>query len=87
MKILNKIIEENLEGGKADNLKLTDIAKKHKISLDKLKKEMYIGIKVELEHTTEKDVAIEITLDHLFEFPDYYTRLLDMEAEAKKELK
>jgi len=45
-----------------------------------------MGIKVELEHTTNKQIAKKIALDHLSEIPDYYTRLAKMEAEAKKEL-
>ena len=31
-------------------------------------------------------MAEEIAMDHLEEIPDYYTRLKDMEKEAKKEL-
>mgnify|MGYP001767083962 CR=1 FL=1 len=48
--------------------------------------EIKMGIKVEQEHTTDLDMAKRIALDHLSEFPDYYTRLLKMENEAKKEL-
>ena len=32
------------------------------------------GIKVELEHTSNRCVAQCIALDHLAEHPDYYTR-------------
>src|SRR6056297_958240 len=42
------------------------------------------GIKVEKEHTPAKPVAKEIAKDHLEEIPDYYDRLAEMEAEAKK---
>ena len=38
-----------------------------------------MGIKVEMEHTKNKAVAKRITLDHLAELPDYYTRLNKME--------
>lgn len=54
-----------------------------------------IGMGVELEHGTE-DPATDVTGDdplltgkialaHLNEFPDYYTRLQAMEAEAKRD--
>ncbi|MFH1692507.1 MAG: DUF5661 family protein [Candidatus Omnitrophota bacterium] len=53
-----------------------------------------IGMNVELEHgahdletnVTNDDALItgKIALAHLNEFPDYYTRLEEMEEEAKK---
>jgi len=53
-----------------------------------------MGLFVELEHgTTDPDTNVtdddksltgKIALAHLNEFPDYYTRLATMEAEAKK---
>lgn len=46
-------------------------------------KELKMGIEVEKEHTDNPDLAREIAADHLSEFPDYYTRLAKMEAEAK----
>jgi len=45
-------------------------------------KQLEMGIKVEMEHTTDKKIAEKIALDHLREIPDYYTRLLKMEREA-----
>jgi len=48
-------------------------------------KQIEMGIKVEYEHTTNEDIARRIALDHLAEIPDYYTRLLKMEKEAKGE--
>ena len=44
-----------------------------------------MGIKVEMEHTDNPMTALEIAMDHLAEFPDYYTRLDAMEKEAEKE--
>jgi hypothetical protein len=41
------------------------------------------GINVELEHTDCPYTACEIAMDHLAEIDDYYTRLAEMEAEAK----
>lgn len=38
------------------------------------------GIEVESEHTGDPVTAKKIALDHLVEFPDYYTRLAQMES-------
>jgi len=45
-------------------------------------KELAMGIKVELEHSDCKRIAKKISLDHLAEMPDYYTRLAKMEKEG-----
>jgi len=45
--------------------------------------ELEKGISVEMEHTTNRNLAKEIALDHLSEIPDYYTRLISMEKEAE----
>lgn len=82
-----QIVEENLPGGLADGKTLEDISKMHGVSLDKIKKEFEMGIKVEMEHTHDKKLSREIAMDHLVEIPDYYTRLEKMEKEAKKEFK
>jgi hypothetical protein len=37
--------------------------------------ELEMGIKVEMEHTKDKNIAREIALDHLSETSDYYTKL------------
>jgi len=34
------------------------------------------GMRVEMEHTTEPDIAREIAMDHLMEDPRYYEKLL-----------
>lgn len=47
--------------------------------------ELAMGIKIEMEHTDDPDVAKSIAKDHLMEIKDYYTRLLKMEEEAKNE--
>lgn len=41
-----------------------------------------MGVKVEMEHTTNPKIAERIAKDHLSEIPDYYTRLAKMEKEA-----
>ena len=43
--------------------------------------ELAMGVRVEMEHTTDPEVAQQIALDHLTETPDYYTRLQQVEPE------
>jgi len=66
---------QKLKGGRSDGKQVTDF------DLDQL----IMGIKVEQEHTTDKYTALEITMDHLDEIPDYYTRLHEMEETAEEE--
>ena len=54
---------------------LEALAKKHDVTVDALKKQLEMGIKVEHEHTEDDDKARRIALDHLDEKPDYYTKL------------
>lgn len=44
------------------------------------------GIEVEMEHTKDPKVALEIAMDHLAELPDYYTRLEKMEKRGEEDL-
>ena len=37
--------------------------------------ELKMGIKVEMEHTSDTEVAKKIALDHLAEDPKYYSKL------------
>jgi hypothetical protein len=60
--------------GRAQELKL----KSSGVSPEELK----MGVSVEMEHTTSKEMAERIALDHLAEVKDYYTRLKKMEEEA-----
>lgn len=50
-------------------------------------KQLEEGIKVELEHTDDRDVAKEIAMDHLIEDKDYYKKLKTIETRAKKKSK
>jgi len=63
--------------GKAD--------KENESASDVPAKELRMGKKVETEHTFDSSITKQIALDHLAEFPDYYTRLKEMEDTAKKE--
>lgn len=46
------------------------------------KKELEMGIKVEMEHTDDPEMAKRIALDHLAELKNYYSLLLKMEKDA-----
>jgi hypothetical protein len=73
-----------IEGGKSEGMAASDIAEKHNVPVKDVEKQIDMGMKVEMEHVKDKDLAKEIAMDHLVEFPDYYTRLAKMEEEAKK---
>lgn len=75
------IVEElkKLTGGLSDNMSLKDIAKKHKVSVEKIENQHKKGIKVEMEHTKDSKLASKIAKDHLVELPDYYDRLEKIE--------
>ena len=64
-----------------------EIAKKHRLEVSFIQRQLEMGIPIEHEHTKDKDLATDIALQHLDEIPDYYTRLKKMEASAKKEHK
>ena len=84
----SKIKEESLDGGLTDNKTLEDIAKKHDKKgyyhidnmVSSLKKELEMGIKVEMEHTKDKKRAKAIAMDHLWETPNYYNKLKKVET-------
>jgi hypothetical protein len=60
------------------------IAKKHRVDVSFIQKQLDMGEPIEHEHTKDHDLAMDIALQHLDEIPDYYTRLKKMEADAKK---
>ena len=80
---------ELLKGGNADNKSLIQIAKKHDAKnyyhiddmVKSLKKQVEIGLPIEMEHTDDKDKAKEIVMDHLWENPSYYTKLKKSDIE------
>lgn len=75
--------DERIEGGLADGMSTEDIAKKHQLPVEKIDEQMAKGIQVEMEHTNEESIAMEIALDHLYEISDYYDRLHEMEKDAE----
>jgi hypothetical protein len=84
---------ESLKGGESDHKTLTQLAKKHDAKgyyhivnmVQSLKKELEMGIKIEMEHTDDKDEAKEIAMDHLWENPSYYTKLKKSKIEEFNE--
>ena len=82
-KLTKSVNEDEIPGGLAKGMSIKDIAKKHDISLKKLKSQLNKGVGVEMEHTTSKKVAKEIAMDHIFEDPNYYDKL--EKIEGKKE--
>jgi len=60
---------DQIEGGLADNKKPQDFDSE----------QLAMGLKVEMEHTDDPMIAIEIAMDHLTEMPNYYSELDKME--------
>ena len=60
------------------------IARKHRMDVSFIQKQLDMGEPIEHEHTKDHNLAMDIALQHLDEIPDYYTRLKKMEADAKK---
>ena len=69
--------KEKLVGGKADGKTLQSVADHHdgKATYASLERQLAMGLKVEKEHSHDKKEAEEIALDHLWEDPEYYTKL------------
>lgn len=63
--------KDSLKGGIADGKAVTayDL------------EELLTGMKFEMEHTSDRFVALELAMDHLERIPDYYTRLRRLERE------
>lgn len=87
-----KITEENIDastqapnkipGGLAQYATIGDLAQMHKTPIGLIIKQILKGVKVESEHTTDLDIAMEIAFDHVYEDPKYYDRLSSIEEMA-----
>ena len=83
----------NMKAGKkkASESKLLDnptptvkeLAAKYNVPTKQVNLELAKGIKIEMEHSSDVDVAREIALDHLNEKLNYYTLLKKVETEDK----
>jgi len=71
--ILKSIKEDKIAGGLADK----------KTPKDFDQKKLAEGLKVEMEHTSDKAVAKEIAMDHLTEDSEYYKKLKTIEKTQK----
>jgi hypothetical protein len=82
--------KEQLKGGKADNMSVSDIAKKHGVSPKVIEKEIEVGMGIESEHTPSKAKQREVAKDHTIEDDKYYTDpktgLITKEKEAEKRM-
>ena len=70
---------EKIPGGLAKGMTIEDLANHHKVDVDIIKKALAKGIKTELEHTTSKEIAKEIAMDHVYEDLKYYDKLKKLE--------
>lgn len=76
----DRLNEEEIKGGLADGKDIEDIAMMHDVDMDTMFEQLQKGVRVEMEHTSEMMVALEIAMDHLFEDPFYYDKLAKMEG-------
>jgi len=76
----DRLNEEEIKGGLADGKDIEDIAAMHDVDMDTMFEQLQKGVRVEMEHTSEMMVALEIAMDHLFEDPFYYEKLAKMEG-------
>jgi hypothetical protein len=60
------------------------IADMHNTDVEQIDTEVSKGIEVEMEHTSDEEIAHEIAMDHVIEDPEYYTKLSKTELEEKK---
>lgn len=56
--------------------------KKYDIQFDELKPALLKGTKVELEHTDDYLISLNIALDHILEFLDYYDQIEKIEGDT-----
>ena len=70
--------------GVSRNMTMEEVATYHSVPVKKIAEQLELGIAIEMEHTTDREESMRIALDHLYEFPDYYTRLEIMEKQAEE---
>lgn len=84
-----KITEEGLDtstqapnkipGGLAQFATIGDLAQMHRLPVSQIIGQILKGVKIESEHTTDLDIAMEIAFDHVYEDPKYYDKLSSIE--------
>ena len=75
MTIEGEEVQDHIPGGLADDYKSTEFDSE----------QLAMGLIVEMEHTDDPKIALEIAMDHLTERDDYYTRLVEMEASIESD--
>jgi hypothetical protein len=71
-------------GGLTKSLAVADVHKKYpELPKSFINAQLYLGMKAEMEHTKNPDVAKKIALDHLSESPFYYQYLTKMEKQLE----
>jgi hypothetical protein len=77
------IENEEMEEKTTENFKphktVQELAELHKVPVSEILKQLHIGEKIEMEHTTDYETARIISLQHIEESPQYYTLLESME--------
>lgn len=73
-------LDEEIKGGVGDDVTLEDLSEKHGVSISHIVNQISKGIRVEMEHTERALDALDIAIDHIFEDPNYYTKLSKMET-------
>lgn len=51
------------------------IARKYNVNLSEVTRRLQKGVKIEHEHTKNRQVAMKIAIDHLLEDLNYYSRV------------
>lgn len=88
IKIVREVIDastqspDKIPGGLSQYATIGDIAKMHKTPVEKIIKQILKGVKIESEHTTDLDTAMEIAFDHVYESPTYYDDLKKVDEMA-----
>jgi len=73
---------DRIPGGMARGMDINDLAKHHKVGVEVIEKALRKGTKVESEHTTDKKIAQEIAMDHIYEDLKYYDKLAKIEEQS-----
>jgi len=80
-KKIESIAEDKISGGLGDKDDVKSLASHHDVPEELIELMIDWGIKVEMEHTDDKEIAKEIAMDHIKEDPIYYVKLKEMESE------
>jgi predicted Zn-dependent protease len=77
--------DDEVELLRSPSLDVKSIADRHGVSVEFIEAQLEAGTEVEMEHTSNRDIARKIALDHLDEFENYYIALKEMEDKLKAE--